>query len=165
MRVGFVHGVMSTDNMSVLGLTIDYGPYGWIDNYDPDWTPNTTAAANHRCAYGRQPGIALWNLACLANALVGVFASVDNLKAGLDVYRRTLATVSETMTKAKFGLAGDRTGDQELIGEAFTLLERGEVGMTCFFRALAGVKVETPDARAFSDAFCDDSLRATTFPA
>lgn len=42
MRVGYVHGVMNTDNMSVLGLTIDYGPYGWVDNYDREWTPNTT---------------------------------------------------------------------------------------------------------------------------
>ena len=44
MRVGFVHGVMNTDNMSMLGLTIDYGPYGWLDDYDPGWTPNTTDA-------------------------------------------------------------------------------------------------------------------------
>jgi len=52
MRVGFVHGVMNTDNMSILGLTIDYGPYGWLDNYDPDWTPNTTDAAQKRYRYG-----------------------------------------------------------------------------------------------------------------
>ena len=63
MRVGFVHGVMNTDNMSILGLTIDYGPYGWIDNFDPDWTPNTTDAHGRRYRFGQQPQIAYWNLA------------------------------------------------------------------------------------------------------
>lgn len=62
MRVGFVHGVMNTDNMSTLGLTIDYGPYGWLENYDPNWTPNTTDASGRRYRFGQQPQIALWNL-------------------------------------------------------------------------------------------------------
>jgi len=61
-RVGFVHGVMNTDNMSILGLTIDYGPYGWLENYDPNWTPNTTDAAERRYRFGNQPQIAFWNL-------------------------------------------------------------------------------------------------------
>ena len=69
MRVGFVHGVMNTDNMSILGLTIDYGPYGWLEDYDPDWTPNTTDAAHRRYRYAQQPQIAHWNLVQLANAL------------------------------------------------------------------------------------------------
>ena len=58
-----------TDNMSILGLTIDYGPYGWLDDYDPDWTPNTTDAAHRRYRFGTQPHIAQWNLMQLANAL------------------------------------------------------------------------------------------------
>ena len=58
MRVGFVHGVMNTDNMSILGLTIDYGPYGWVDDFDPDWTPNTTDAGGRRYRFGNQPFIA-----------------------------------------------------------------------------------------------------------
>ena len=69
MRVGFVHGVMNTDNMSILGLTIDYGPYGWLEGFDPHWTPNTTDAEGRRYCYGNQPQIALWNLVRLANAL------------------------------------------------------------------------------------------------
>ena len=69
MRVGFVHGVMNTDNLSALGLTIDYGPYGWIDNYDPDFTPNTTDAQGRRYRFGWQPRIASWNLGQLARAL------------------------------------------------------------------------------------------------
>src|SRR6185436_860158 len=70
MRLGFVHGVMNTDNMSILGLTIDYGPYGWLEGYDPLWTPNTTDAQGRRYAYGQQPHIAQWNLARLAEALL-----------------------------------------------------------------------------------------------
>jgi uncharacterized protein YdiU (UPF0061 family) len=54
-RVGFVHGVMNTDNLSILGLTIDYGPYGWLEDYDPDWTPNTTDARGRRYRFGNQP--------------------------------------------------------------------------------------------------------------
>src|SRR5690606_34369731 len=68
-RVGFVHGVMNTDNMSILGLTIDYGPYGWLEDFDFGWTPNTTDRQNKRYRYGNQPNIGLWNLLQLANAL------------------------------------------------------------------------------------------------
>src|SRR5688572_12229981 len=76
MRVGFVHGVMNTDNMSILGLTIDYGPYGWLENYDPNWTPNTTDAQGRRYRFGQQPQIALWNLLQLANALYPLIGEV-----------------------------------------------------------------------------------------
>ena len=74
MRVGFVHGVMNTDNMSILGLTIDYGPYGWIDDFDPDWTPNTTDAGGKRYRFGWQPKIAYWNLTRLAHAMSPLFS-------------------------------------------------------------------------------------------
>ena len=83
MRVGFVHGVMNTDNMSILGLTIDYGPYGWIDDFDLDWTPNTTDAGGRRYRFGHQPQIAYWNLARLAGALTPLFDSHDPLHAAL----------------------------------------------------------------------------------
>src|SRR5210317_442900 len=69
MRVGFVHGVMNTDNMSILGQTIDYGPYGWLEGFEPGWTPNTTDGEGRRYCYGAQPEIAQWNLVQLANAL------------------------------------------------------------------------------------------------
>ena len=68
-RVGFVHGVMNTDNMSILGQTIDYGPYGWLEGYDHNWTPNTTDSQFKRYRYGAQLDIGLWNLYQLANAL------------------------------------------------------------------------------------------------
>ncbi|MFN2378469.1 MAG: YdiU family protein [Candidatus Binatia bacterium] len=159
MRVGFVHGVMNTDNMSVLGLTIDYGPYGWIDNYDPEWTPNTTDAGGRRYAFGRQPAIALWNLACLASALSPLFLVPDLLHGGLEAYRRTLGAASEEMTKAKFGLTGDRAGDDELIGEAFTLMQEAEIDMTSFFRDLARLDPTAPSLDAIAGAFYDDAAR------
>ena len=91
MRVGFVHGVMNTDNMSILGLTIDYGPYGWLEGYDPDWTPNTTDAQGRRYRYINQPQIALWNLAQLGNAIYPLVDAVEPLQQGLDTYRRVYA--------------------------------------------------------------------------
>jgi uncharacterized protein YdiU (UPF0061 family) len=84
MRVGFVHGVLNTDNMSILGLTIDYGPYGWIDDYDPDWTPNTTDAMGRRYRFGWQPKVAYWNLGQLARALSALFGDVQPLQSGLN---------------------------------------------------------------------------------
>ena len=86
MRVGFVHGVMNTDNMSILGLTIDYGPYGWLEDYDPDWTPNTTDAGGKRYRFGHQPRVALWNLVQLANALYPLIEDVEPLRGTLERY-------------------------------------------------------------------------------
>ncbi len=80
MRVGFVHGVMNTDNMSILGLTIDYGPYGWLEGFDTSWTPNTTDAQGRRYAYGKQPEIAQWNLLQLANAIYPLLEEKEPLE-------------------------------------------------------------------------------------
>ena len=88
-RVGFVHGVMNTDNMSILGLTIDYGPYGWLEGYDPGWTPNTTDAQGKRYRYGNQPNMALWNLMQLANALYVLIEDVPALEAILKTYQQS----------------------------------------------------------------------------
>jgi uncharacterized protein YdiU (UPF0061 family) len=84
MRVGFVHGVMNTDNMSILGLTIDYGPYGWVDNFDPGWTPNTTDAQGRRYCFGRQHDIGRWNLERLADALSTHLPDAVGLNHALD---------------------------------------------------------------------------------
>ncbi|WP_255345418.1 protein adenylyltransferase SelO family protein [Pontibacter sp. BAB1700] len=86
MRVGFVHGVMNTDNMSILGLTIDYGPYSFVDNYDPNFTPNTTDLPGRRYAFGKQPSIGYWNLGALAGALLPL-ADKDKLVATLDSFK------------------------------------------------------------------------------
>src|SRR5258708_32543169 len=105
MRVGFVHGVMNTDNMSILGLTIDYGPYGWIDNFDLEWTPNTTDAGGRRYRFGHQPHVAHWNLGRLGNALAPAFASHDPLYAGLDRFVAAFNETDRAAIAAKLGLA------------------------------------------------------------
>jgi uncharacterized protein YdiU (UPF0061 family) len=133
-RVGFVHGVMNTDNMSILGVTIDYGPYGWLENYDPNWTPNTTDADIKRYPFGRQPAMAYWNLVQLANALYPLIERVEPLKAGLAVYNESFEQGWQTMIAAKLGLT---TFDEALCTELLALLPLVETDMTIFFRQLA----------------------------
>ncbi|MGE0490935.1 MAG: YdiU family protein [Vulcanimicrobiota bacterium] len=149
MRVGFVHGVMNTDNMSILGLTIDYGPYGWLDNFDPDWTPNTTDAARRRYRYGHQPAVAQWNLVRLASALVGLFEDDTPLQQGLNDYVEVFNRTSQEFNLAKFGLG--QADDLELVEEAYGLMARAEVDMTLFFRALPGAASVEDLAHAFYD--------------
>jgi uncharacterized protein YdiU (UPF0061 family) len=140
MRVGFVHGVMNTDNMSILGLTIDYGPYGWLEGYDLRWTPNTTDAEGRRYCYGNQPAIAQWNLVRLANALVPLITDTAALERALAAFADTFEAGSARMLAAKLGFASiDREGDDKLIGDLFDLLQAVETDMTLFFRALSAL--------------------------
>jgi len=104
MRVGFVHGVMNTDNMSILGLTIDYGPYGWLDNFDPEWTPNTTDSQNRRYRYGQQANVALWNLYQLANSLYPLIEQTKPLEALLADFQQDYQDKWLTMMANKLGL-------------------------------------------------------------
>ncbi len=165
MRVGFVHGVMNTDNMSILGLTIDYGPYGWIDNYDPDWTPNTTDAQGRRYRFGWQPKVAHWNLGQLARALSSLFPSAAPLQAGLDRYAATYARMERDNIAGKLGLAECRDGDVALMGDLQVLLQDGEIDMTLWFRALADIDREAPTLAPLRDAFYDDGKMRNTEPA
>jgi len=152
MRVGFVHGVMNTDNLSVLGLTIDYGPYGWLDDYDPDWTPNTTDAAGRRYRYGHQPGIAQWNLLQLAQALMPVIDDAPALEQILRDYESHCGERHRAMMAAKLGLrAFDRERDEELLAGLEEVLRLVETDMTLFFRRLAALTpaqlTAAPEAR------------------
>ena len=158
MRVGFVHGVLNTDNMSILGLTIDYGPYGWIDDYDPDWTPNTTDAQNRRYRFGWQPRVAHWNLSRLAGALSPLFAGAEPLQAGLDAYAACWAECERDNACAKLGLEDCNDGDLELMRGLQALMQRAGADMTAFFRALAEVDVA-------ADAPSLDPLRAAFYDA
>jgi uncharacterized protein YdiU (UPF0061 family) len=130
--------VMNTDNLSILGLTIDYGPYGWLDNYDPHWTPNTTDAEQRRYRFGQQPQIAYWNLGQLANALYPLFGEAEPLQAGMSAYAETFDREWQRMMADKLGLAVYRPEtDEDLIVELLALLQRVETDMTKFFRTLA----------------------------
>ena len=165
MRVGFVHGVMNTDNMSVLGLTIDYGPYGWVDNFDPAWTPNTTDAQGRRYCFARQPQIARWNLERLAEALGRVAPDPDALNAQLERFNETYSREFQRSFAAKFGLATWRNDDAPLIEEAFDLLHRAEIDMTLFFRRLALVDPHAPETAVLEDAFYDAEKQTANHPA
>lgn len=153
LRVGFVHGVMNTDNMSIIGLTIDYGPYGWVDNFDPAWTPNTTDAELRRYCLGKQAGVARWNLARLADALAPVAPSRSILDEGLAHFDATLQSSLTSMLAAKFGLLKWQDEDADLVESVFELMTHAEVDMTEFFRALGGVKQQAPNLEILRPAF------------
>ena len=151
MRLGFVHGVMNTDNLSILGVTIDYGPYGWLEGYDPMWTPNTTDAQGRRYCYGNQPGIAQWNLARFAEALAPI-AEREKLEAGLNLYADTFNEAWRSALGQKLGL---ESPDEELAAELLEALAESETDFTIFFRRLARVPL----------AGSDDELLAPLRPA
>ena len=165
MRVGFVHGVMNTDNMSVLGLTIDYGPYGWIDDFDLNWTPNTTDAHGRRYRFGQQAQIAYWNLGQFANALVPAYAGVDALHAGLQRFVDVYRAAEKSNVVAKLGLGEWLDGDEQLMQELYNLLQEAEVDMTLFFRALSEVDLDAPTLAPLDQAFYDQAKRQQYAPA
>ncbi|MGD9888456.1 MAG: YdiU family protein, partial [Halothiobacillaceae bacterium] len=115
MRVGFVHGVMNTDNMSILGLTIDYGPYGWLEGFDPHWTPNTTDAQGRRYAFGNQPQIGEWNLTRLANALMPLIRDRTALENALNAYQSDYNQAYDAMMTAKLGLSAHQGQEDDTL--------------------------------------------------
>lgn len=155
-RVGFVHGVMNTDNLSILGLTIDFGPYGWLEGYDHNWTPNTTDRTHHRYAYGKQPGVALWNLAQLGSALVPLIGEVEPLQEILDSYKEKYQSKHLSMIRSKLGFQSERDEDSSMIEELENLLQVAETDMTIFFRNLANIEIKNQGpalSTYISDAF------------
>jgi len=143
-RVGFVHGVMNTDNMSVLGLTIDFGPYGWLEGFDLGWTPNTTDREHRRYRYGNQPNIGLWNLYQLANALYPLIEATEPLEAILEQYKTDFDIESLKMMRSKLGLQIESPSDKLLLQDLEDLLQLTETDMTIFFRNLSRFKSEKP---------------------
>ncbi len=143
-RVGFVHGVMNTDNMSIHGETIDYGPYGWLEGYDHQWTPNTTDASMRRYCYGNQPQIALWNLVQLANALYPLIEEAEPLQNALNAVVVQTEPAHYAMLGAKLGLDSVAEKDYSFLTELETTLQLTETDMTIFFRCLAKVRKNSP---------------------
>ena len=138
--VGFVHGVMNTDNMSILGETIDYGPYGWLEPHDLNWTPNTTDAEGRRYAYANQPAIGMWNLSRLGTALVPLIDDKSLLQSALDTYRDEYSERWQSLLVTKLGFCESRDTDEQLINEMFELMQLAEIDMTLFFRSLSDVR-------------------------
>ncbi|PCI93755.1 MAG: hypothetical protein COB15_15755 [Flavobacteriales bacterium] len=159
-RVGFVHGVMNTDNMSILGLTIDYGPYGWLEGYDKRWTPNTTDAQHKRYQYGQQSNIALWNLLKLANALYPLIEEAEPLEEILNDYKKLYAAKYLGMMKAKIGLELNDENDLKLIEDLETVIQKTETDMTIFFRNLSSVSKELAVPKKDDVSFLNDVMDA-----
>ena len=141
-RVGFVHGVMNTDNMSILGLTIDYGPFSFVDNFDHSFTPNTTDLPGRRYAFGNQPSIGYWNLGKLANALSLLFEDTTGLEEALGSYEKTFWDHYYGMMGRKLGLDKVQKEEKELIGRFEKVLAEIQPDMTIFYRLLADISPE-----------------------
>lgn len=135
-RVGFVHGVMNTDNMSILGLTIDYGPFSFLDEYDLNFTPNTTDLPGRRYAFGNQAKIAQWNLWQLANALFPLIKEEAKLETILNNFNTIFWEKHDEMMARKFGFDKVMEGDGEFFTNTQQLMQDLEIDYTLFFKQL-----------------------------
>ncbi len=150
MRVGFVHGVMNTDNMSALGLTIDYGPYSMLDEYDPRFTPNTTDLPGRRYAFGRQPAIGKWNLACFAGSLAPLLPDAAPLAEALQTYDDLFGEEYYRMMGRKLGFPEVGAAEGASVDECLEMLGGLKPDYTLFFLKLADLPVdESVDAVDF----------------
>jgi uncharacterized protein YdiU (UPF0061 family) len=155
--VGFCHGVMNTDNMSILGLTIDYGPFGFLDAFDPGHICNHSDHQG-RYAFSRQPQIAHWNLHALAQALVPLLPSPDTegLSGALEVYRERFGPALLQRLRAKLGLRDERAEDGELADDLLRLMAAGRVDHTIAWRRLGRFSTDTgADNAVVRDLFLD----------
>ncbi|MBK8064066.1 MAG: YdiU family protein [Betaproteobacteria bacterium] len=134
--VGFCHGVMNTDNMSVLGLTIDYGPYGFLDGFDRNHVCNHSDESG-RYAYDMQPRIAHWNLYCLGQAMLPLM-EMDEAEAVLQRYEPLFQSEYAARMRAKLGLATAREDDAALVTELLDLMHASRTDFTILFRSLSG---------------------------
>ena len=151
MRVGFVHGVMNTDNMSIHGLTIDYGPYGWLEGFDPNWTPNTTDSSTRRYRYAQQGEVGAWNFARLLESISPLMEEPKSLHEALDSYYESYRGHSSRMWAQKLGLDGFQEGDGDLVSELTSVMQLTETDMTILFRTLS--TIQEPDSNHLARAF------------
>ncbi len=153
--VGFCHGVMNTDNMSILGLTIDYGPFGFLDAFDPGHICNHSDHAG-RYAFARQPNIALWNLHALATALLPLIGDHDVALAALETYREEFPRALMERLRRKLGLQAEEAGDGELVDDLLRRMAADRTDYTLTFRRLAGFSTTAGAANAdVRDLFID----------
>jgi len=158
--VGFAHGVMNTDNMSILGLTIDYGPYGFLDDYQPGYICNHSDYQG-RYSFDNQPAVGLWNLQRLAQSL-SPFIDVEALNDALDGYQEVLLQQYGKLMRRKLGLMTQERGDNEILNNLFALMAREGSDYTRTFRMLgqteqhsaaSPLRDEFIDRQAFDDWF------------
>ncbi|MDM0107145.1 YdiU family protein [Variovorax sp. J22R24] len=157
--VGFCHGVMNTDNMSILGLTIDYGPFQFLDGFDPRHICNHSDTAG-RYAYNQQPNVAYWNLFCLAQALLPLIGDQEVAVAALESYKTVFPAEFEARMRAKLGLVDTADTDRALIEGALKLLAQEKVDYTIFWRRLSG-HVAGDNPGSVRDLFIDRSALDT----
>lgn len=150
---GFCHGVMNTDNMSILGLTIDYGPFQFLDAFDPGHICNHSDEQG-RYAYNKQPNVAYWNLFCLGQALLPLIGDQELALAALESYKTFFPRELEARMRAKLGLSDSRPDDRELVETTLKLLARDKVDYTIFWRRLSQHVAGGP-AEPVRDLFLD----------
>ena len=156
---GFCHGVLNTDNMSVLGLTLDYGPFQFIDGFDPGHVCNHSDSSG-RYAYARQPGVVYWNLFCLGQAMLPLLDGEQQALSALEPYRELFPAALQRRMNARLGLELVRAGDAELCEELLQLMARERTDYTIFWRRLARAAAEADQAdgpawQALRDLFID----------
>ena len=156
--VGFCHGVMNTDNMSLLGLTIDYGPFGFMDGFDPGHICNHSDDRG-RYAYARQPNVGFWNLHALAQAMLPLMAAPpeaasEQLLSALDIYKSAFPQAMLGRMRAKLGLSSEHEGDLELTDDWLKLMAAGRVDFTIAFRRLGSFSTQG-SSEALRDLFLD----------
>ena len=153
--VGFCHGVMNTDNMSILGLTIDYGPFGFLDAFDPGHVCNHSDHQG-RYAWARQPNVAFWNLHALAQGLMPLIVDSDLALAALETYKSAYAQAMLARWSAKLGLSTREDGDRELADDLLKCMAADHCDFTLTFRRLAGFSTVPSAANAsVRDMFID----------
>ena len=152
--VGWAHGVMNTDNMSIHGITLDYGPFGFMDDYDPGFICNHSDH-NGRYAFNQQPFIGLWNLSCLAQALLPLVAK-EELKAALDRYTPIHQDRYLELMRLKLGLQDSRSEDESLVNDLLLLMAQSQADYTNVFRALGEFRSESGEINeGMRDYFVD----------
>jgi uncharacterized protein YdiU (UPF0061 family) len=153
--VGFMHGVLNTDNMSILGQTLDYGPFGFMEAFDPQHICNHTDQGG-RYSYAMQPQIGHWNCYALAQALVPLIGSVEETQAALDIYQPTFGDRIDALLHAKLGLREQRDGDRALFDDLFGIMQASHADFTLLFRQLAGLQAASDAGDApLRDLFID----------
>ena len=140
---GFMHGVMNTDNMSILGLTLDYGPFGFMEAFNPRHICNHTDQQG-RYAYSMQPQIGHWNCYALGQALLPLIGDVEETKAALAVYEPAFAARMSALLHAKLGLTTVQESDNALFDQMFSVMAASHADFTLFFRRLGDLRVEDP---------------------